>query len=63
MNIDKEIENTAVENLYETLELDKESSYEHFVIKMNQKYNNEIDMYGNIQKAGESNLKVFIFKS
>ena len=58
MNIEKEISNTAVENLYEALELDKESSYEGFVIKLNQKYNNEVDMYGDLKRAGESNLKV-----
>lgn len=48
-----EIPNTIVENLLESLEVDKETSYESFVIKMNQNYNNEIDMYGDVMKAGE----------
>ena len=50
---------TVVENLLEQLMVDKDTSYESFVIKMNQTYNNEVDMYGDIKKAGESNLKVF----
>lgn len=56
--IDKEQENTSVENLFDTLEIDKDTSYESFTIKYNQKFNNEVDMYGDIQKAGNSNLKV-----
>ena len=54
----QEIPNTAVENLYESLEVDKETAYESFIIKLNQNYNNEIDMYGDIRKAGDNNLKV-----
>lgn len=54
----EEVENTALENLYETLEIDKDTAYESFIIKLNQNYNNEIDMYGDIKKAGESSLKV-----
>ena len=38
--------------------MDKETSYESFVIKINQQYNNEVDMYGDIRRAGECNLKV-----
>lgn len=54
----EEIPLTATENLFEALDLDKDTAYESFIIKMNQTYNNEIDMYGDIKKAGESNLKV-----
>lgn len=49
---------TATESLFETLQLDKDTAYESFIIKLNQTYNNEIDMYGDIKKAGETNLKV-----
>ena len=56
--VQEEIPNTSVENLYETLEIDKDTAYESFIIKLNQTYNNEIDMYGDIRKAGETNLKV-----
>lgn len=52
---------TSVENLLSTLEVDKDSSYESFVIKMNQQYNNEVDMYGDLRKAGDSQLKVLEF--
>lgn len=55
----EEVENTPTENLYEALEIDKDTAYESFIIKLNQNYNNEVDMYGDIKKAGDSNLKVF----
>ena len=58
ITVEKEQENTSLENLFTTLEIDKETSYESFIIKLNQKFNNEVDMYGDIKKAGESNLKV-----
>ena len=54
----EDLENTPLENLYENLDIDKDSSYESFIIKLNQNYNNEIDMYGDVKKAGESHLKV-----
>ena len=52
---------TPVLNLYEELELDNESSYEQYVIKVNQNYNHEVDMYGDIKKAGSASLKVLQF--
>jgi hypothetical protein len=58
MRVDEEILNTGLENLYEALEIDAESSYESFVIKMNSKFNNEVDMYGDLKKAGDCSLKV-----
>ena len=57
---DEEVPPTATESLFEALQLDKDTAYESFVIKLNQTYNNEIDMYGDIKKAGESSLKVWI---
>ncbi len=57
----EDIPATAVENLLEKLEVDMETAYESFVIKLNQEYNNEVDMYGNVQKAGECQLKVLEF--
>ena len=56
--VKEDAENTPTENLMDALEVDKETAYESFIIKMNQNYNNEIDMYGDIKKAGESSLKV-----
>jgi hypothetical protein len=58
---DEELQPTAVENLLGTLAVDKDTSYESFVIKMHQTFNNEVDMYGDIRKAGESSLKVLEF--
>ena len=55
---DKIIETTAVENLYDMLEIDKDTAFESFIIKHNQLFNNEVDMYGDIQKAGDAKLKV-----
>lgn len=46
-------ERTPVQQLYDELELDKDSSYEQYIIKVNQAYNHEVDMYGDIMKAGE----------
>jgi hypothetical protein len=45
------IETTPMLNMWEALELTKESSFEQYVIKVNQS-NNEVDMYGNIFSAG-----------
>ena len=56
--VKEEIPNTPTENLFEQLEIDKDTAYESFIIKINQEYNNEIDMYGDIKKAGECSLKV-----
>ncbi len=51
--VKEEIPNTSVENLLDNLQVDKDTSYESFIIKINQNFNNEIDMYGDIRKAGE----------
>ena len=32
----------------EELEVDKDTAFESFIIKMNQSFNNEVDMYGDI---------------
>jgi hypothetical protein len=50
-----------VENLLEKLSVGRDTSYESFVIKMHQEFNNEVDMYGDIRKAGEVSLKVSAF--
>ena len=55
---EKALENTVTENLYEMLEIDKDTAYESFIIKHNQLFNHEVDMYGDLQKAGDSKLKV-----
>lgn len=43
-----------MEKLFEALDCDKNTAYESFIIKVNQTFNNEIDMYGDIKKAGDS---------
>ena len=45
---------TATEELLKELEVDKDTAFESFIIKMQQKYNNEVDMYGDIREAGSS---------
>ena len=57
---DKEAD-TQVEKLFEILDCDKDTAYESFIIKFNQEFNHEVDMYGNIQKAGEVDLRVLDF--
>jgi len=42
----------------EELDCDKDTAFESFIIKHHQTFNNEVDMYGDIQKAGDSQLKV-----
>jgi len=44
---------TATEQLLTELECDKDTAYESFIIKMQQNYNNEVDMYGDIRQAGD----------
>lgn len=58
---EEEVPPTPVENLLGQLDVDMNTSYESFVIKMHQSFNNEVDMYGDIRKAGESSLKVLEF--
>jgi hypothetical protein len=58
--VKEEVPNTPTENLFESLQIDKDTAYESFIIKINQEYNNEIDMYGDVKKAGECSLKVYI---
>ena len=57
-----EVEKTILMNFYDEIfdELDpKDASYEQLVIRTNQRYNNEIDMYGDIKAAGDvENLEV-----
>jgi hypothetical protein len=47
-------------NLFEELDLDKDSSYEQFVIKANQAYSHEVDMYGDIMKAGDRRTNIWV---
>jgi len=43
------------------LEVDKDTAFESFIVKHNQLYNNEVDMYGDIKEAGDCDLKVLEF--
>ena len=38
-----------------------DTAYESFMIKLHQEYNHEVDMYGNMTKAGEVDLRVLDF--
>jgi hypothetical protein len=40
------------------LECDKDTAFESFIVKHNQMFNNEVDMYGDIRRAGEVQLRV-----
>jgi hypothetical protein len=44
---------TATETLMEELGCDSDTAYESFIIKLQQNYNNEVDMYGDIKEAGD----------
>lgn len=52
---------TPTEALLGQLECDKDTAYESFVIKLQQEYNNEVDMYGEIKEAGDCQLRVLEF--
>ena len=52
---------TQVQKLFDILECDKDTAYESFMIKFSQEFNHEVDMYGDIQKAGEVQLRVLDF--
>ena len=49
---------TSTENLFDLLDCDKDTAFESFIVKHHQTFNNEVDMYGDIKKAGDSQLKV-----
>lgn len=52
---------SQVEKLFEILDCDKDTAYESFMIKLSQEYNHEVDMYGDIVKAGDVDLRVLDF--
>lgn len=43
------------------MDCDKDTAYESFMIKFNQEYNHEVDMYGDVLPAGSSELAVLDF--
>ena len=47
--------------MFDILDCDKDTAYESFVIKHNQEYNHEVDMYGDIREAGSTDLQVLEF--
>ena len=51
---EEESEVTPNQALMDELECDKDTAFESFIIKHHQNFNNEVDMYGDIQKAGDS---------
>ena len=58
---EKATELTQVQKLFDVLDCDKDTAYESFMIKFSQEYNHEVDMYGDITKAGEVDLRVLDF--
>ena len=61
IKLDEQDKLTLTESLLKELECDKDTAFESFTIKFQQHYNNEVDMYGDIKKAGDSQLKVLEF--
>ena len=59
--VETEVPLTSVQNLMAALDADKDTAFESFIVKHNQLYNNEVDMYGEIQEAGKSDLRVLEF--
>ena len=57
----EEVKPTEVQKLFEVLDVDKDTAYESFIIKFNQEFNTEVDMYGDIKAAGDTNLRVLDF--
>ena len=45
---------TPTESLFSELECDRDTAFESFIINMQQHFNNEVDMYGDIRQAGNS---------
>ena len=58
ITLDEAEEATPNERLMDQLECDKDTAFESFIIKHQQMFNNEVDMYGDIKRAGDSQLKV-----
>ena len=56
--VEKETELTPLQKLFDELDCDKDTAFESFIVKHHQTFNNEVDMYGDIKKAGDSQLKV-----
>lgn len=54
INIEEENKLTTTESLLKELDCDKDTAFESFIIKFQQNFNNEVDMYGDIRKAGDS---------
>ena len=54
INIEEDNKLTTTESLLKELECDKDTAFESFIIKFQQNFNNEVDMYGDLRKAGDS---------
>jgi hypothetical protein len=54
INIEEDNKLTTTESLLKELDCDKDTAFESFIIKFQQNFNNEVDMYGDIRKAGDS---------
>jgi hypothetical protein len=54
INIEEDNKLTTTESLLKELDCDKDTTFESFIIKFQQNFNNEVDMYGDIRKAGDS---------
>lgn len=61
MTLDEDEVDTQVQKLFDILDCDKDTAYESFMIKMNQEFNHEVDMYGDVKVAGNSDLAVLDF--
>jgi hypothetical protein len=66
ISLDKEqvkssVPKTDTETLYDILDMDKDSAFESLILKHQEEFNHELDMYGNVQKAGETQHSIFQF--
>jgi hypothetical protein len=58
---EKDSQPTQVQKLFDILACNQDTAYESFMIKFSQEYNHEVDMYGDITKAGDVDLRVLDF--
>eukprot|EP00357_Protocruzia_adherens_P007335 CAMPEP_0114971812 /NCGR_PEP_ID=MMETSP0216-20121206/52_1 /TAXON_ID=223996 /ORGANISM="Protocruzia adherens, Strain Boccale" /LENGTH=278 /DNA_ID=CAMNT_0002332125 /DNA_START=1046 /DNA_END=1882 /DNA_ORIENTATION=+ len=55
---DKDVVLTSTEKIHAFLQIDKDTAYNDYAMKIQETFNNELDMYGDIQEAGELDLQV-----
>ena len=54
LTVVEESKATPLMRLLEQLSIDKDSSFESYALKVGMHFNNEVDMYGDVRKAGDT---------